>query len=188
MSIDILNGMSDDLIICTSSTHPSNPFEGQQIVETDTARILCYSGTSWTRINNYKNIGRTMCNVRRVANQSIPNNTGTYITWDTQDNDDDAMIGVPGTTFVMPTGLGGFYSMTAQIQFASSGTYTVGCVIDVAGLQFPFLGTNNYAAMAATVCLNIPDSTSMHVQALQISGAALNCTAYCYLERLHDGL
>lgn len=33
--------------VCTSSTRPSNPYEGQFIYETDTDSILFYNGSSW---------------------------------------------------------------------------------------------------------------------------------------------
>ena len=35
------------VIICTSSTHPSSPFEGLTIYETDTDRRYTYDGTNW---------------------------------------------------------------------------------------------------------------------------------------------
>lgn len=37
-------------IICTSSTRPSNPKQGQPIVETNTGNLLYYSGTTWVTI------------------------------------------------------------------------------------------------------------------------------------------
>jgi hypothetical protein len=33
--------------VCTSSTRPASPFEGQIIYETDTDRVLVYNGSSW---------------------------------------------------------------------------------------------------------------------------------------------
>ena len=33
--------------VCTSSTRPASPFEGQMIYETDTDRVLVYNGTAW---------------------------------------------------------------------------------------------------------------------------------------------
>jgi len=38
-------------IICTSSTRPGSPFEGQTIYETDTKRTLTYDGTGWYAFN-----------------------------------------------------------------------------------------------------------------------------------------
>ena len=33
--------------ICTSSTRPASPYEGQAIYETDTDKVLVYNGTAW---------------------------------------------------------------------------------------------------------------------------------------------
>ena len=37
--------------VCTSSTRPASPYEGQAIFETDTDRMLIYNGTAWIVIN-----------------------------------------------------------------------------------------------------------------------------------------
>ncbi len=39
-------------IICTSSTRPASPFEGQKIYETDTDRELTYDGSAWVQTNS----------------------------------------------------------------------------------------------------------------------------------------
>ena len=36
--------------VCTSSTRPASPFEGQVIYETDTNRVLVYDGSAWVMI------------------------------------------------------------------------------------------------------------------------------------------
>lgn len=33
--------------VCTSTTRPSSPFDGQMIYETDTDRVLVYDGSAW---------------------------------------------------------------------------------------------------------------------------------------------
>ena len=33
--------------VCTSTTRPSNPFEGQMIYETDTDKVLVWNGSAW---------------------------------------------------------------------------------------------------------------------------------------------
>lgn len=38
-------------IICTSTTRPSSPFEGQQIYEADTKKTLTYNGSGWYQFN-----------------------------------------------------------------------------------------------------------------------------------------
>ena len=39
-----------NVIVCTSTTRPSTPFEGQRIYETDTNRELLYDGSAWDRL------------------------------------------------------------------------------------------------------------------------------------------
>ena len=36
--------------VCTSTTRPAAPYEGQMIYETDTDRIYCYTGSSWESV------------------------------------------------------------------------------------------------------------------------------------------
>lgn len=38
--------------VCTSSTRPASPFEGQVIYETDTNQTLTYSGSAWVMVND----------------------------------------------------------------------------------------------------------------------------------------
>ncbi len=45
-------------IICTSSTRPSAPFEGQTIYETDTKKTLTYNGSGWYAFNQV--IGKSL--------------------------------------------------------------------------------------------------------------------------------
>lgn len=40
-------GTGSGIVICTSSTRPASPFEGQVIFETDTDYYLGYSGSAW---------------------------------------------------------------------------------------------------------------------------------------------
>lgn len=39
-------------VVCTSSTRPSSPFEGQLIYETDTDKVRCYNGSAWFTIKS----------------------------------------------------------------------------------------------------------------------------------------
>jgi len=38
--------------VCTSSTRPATPYEGQMIYETDTDKVLVYNGTAWVIPNS----------------------------------------------------------------------------------------------------------------------------------------
>ena len=42
--------------VCTSSTRPASPYDGQMIYETDTDRTLVFNGTSWIGVGRMRNI------------------------------------------------------------------------------------------------------------------------------------
>ena len=53
MSIDAALGrLGNKSGVCTSSTRPTNPYEGQLIYETDTNRTLVYDNAAWVVIAN----------------------------------------------------------------------------------------------------------------------------------------
>ena len=43
--------------IVTSGTRPASPFDGMQIYETDTNKVLVYNGSSWVEISDLDNTG-----------------------------------------------------------------------------------------------------------------------------------
>ena len=107
---------------CLSGGRPTGK-EGRIITETDTDRIVCYDGTNWIRVGAYSSAGRSGVNLSRISTtQSIPTGSATFtaISWDTESTDTDGYIAVPSTNITIPTGLGGFYAVTATCSWASS--------------------------------------------------------------------
>ena len=45
--------------VCTSTTRPSNPFEGQMIYETDTDLTYIYGGTAWQQVSGGTAVGNS---------------------------------------------------------------------------------------------------------------------------------
>ena len=45
--------------VCTSTTRPSNPFEGQMIYETDTDLTYIYGGTAWQQVSGGSAVGNS---------------------------------------------------------------------------------------------------------------------------------
>jgi len=43
--------------IVTSGTRPASPFDGMQIYETDTKKVLVYNGSAWVEVNDLDNTG-----------------------------------------------------------------------------------------------------------------------------------
>jgi len=60
--------------VCTSSTRPASPFEGQMIYETDTDKVLVYNGTAW-----YPNWNTAWGQVGYVSKTSDTNLTTTTV-------------------------------------------------------------------------------------------------------------
>jgi len=57
--------------VCTSTTRPSVPFEGQLIYETDTDRVAAYNGSAWVYTHSSGLI--------RVASQSFTSSTAVSV-------------------------------------------------------------------------------------------------------------
>jgi hypothetical protein len=101
--------------ICTSSTRPSSPFEGQEIYETDTDRILVYNG-GWVRTGYTSSAGRTgATGTRSSGTQAVANNTVVDVTLPTETFDSDGYMTAGGTTMTIPSGLDGLYIASCKV-------------------------------------------------------------------------
>lgn len=174
--------------ICTSTTRPSSVsvFEGLEILEIDTDRILRSDGSNWIRVSHYSPAGRTGGEWSRVANQSIATSTLTNISWDTETSDSDGFI-VPhattATTFTVPSGLGGVYAVSGNLGFATAPTggfsrLTLGGIVSdhpasIAGQQAGFCRVEPLDAAETVI-----------VTAFQSSGGAINVTGKIYINRV----
>lgn len=66
--------------VCTSTTRPVTPYEGQMIYETDTDLLLIWNGTSWKALMQAATAGsvlQVVTNQPAFADQSINTNTET---------------------------------------------------------------------------------------------------------------
>lgn len=103
----------DFIEIVTSSTRPSNPYEGQQIYETDTKLYKSYSGTAWI------GTARTTvpsCRIRGTVAQTIPDAGNVAVNFGASrwDNDNMWSAGTP-----------------TRITFTTSGLYLVGATMQI---------------------------------------------------------
>lgn len=172
-------------IQCLSTNRPTGINTGQMIAEMDTGRILTWDGSSWIRLSYFKVAGRTAWEGRRAAAvQSIPNNSGTNILWDTEDFDSDGFITPTSANVVIPTGLTGFYSLNSFLQWGASGAYTAGLVFVIGSTQMPYLEANTYGASSGAIALRMAAGVTLNVQAFQTSGAAMNMTGSLNVTRL----
>lgn len=69
--------------VCTSTTRPASPYDGQVIYETDTDRVLIWHGSVWNPPANFA--WGVVARVSRVTDQSINTGladiTGLSVTW-----------------------------------------------------------------------------------------------------------
>lgn len=67
-------------IICTSSTRPSAPFEGQQIWEADTDLTYIWSGAAWLQVRRTNDSVSTSLLTGTVANANLPDGAPVWMT------------------------------------------------------------------------------------------------------------
>jgi hypothetical protein len=101
------------LITCTSSTRPGSPSAGDTLFETDTNKVIVYSGTAW---KEYQDNGQLY-------------------------NDSDITGLSP--KFWLDGANGDFYEDSAKTTSVSNRTDFVGCWADRSGNSFDFTQTNN---------------------------------------------
>ncbi len=169
--------MKQAAIVCTSSTRPASPVTGMLILETDTQHILVYDGSIWSRWSHYTSAGRTGLRLTRSANQSINNNTDTSISWDTIALNSDGYISVPSTTITIPTGLGGTYSLTTNVTYASAAGTIHYVDIEAGGVSYRSAGISGDSLQTWTGVIALASADTVVIRTNQQSGGSLNCTA-----------
>lgn len=69
--------------VCTSSTRPTSPYEGQMIYETDTDKVLVWNGSAWYA--NWNNAWGVVGYAAKTSDTSITTTTtditGLTVTW-----------------------------------------------------------------------------------------------------------
>jgi hypothetical protein len=63
--------------VCTSTTRPSSPFEGQVIYETDTDLTYMYSGSAWTQVSGSTAVGNS--GLVYVTSQTVGSAVSTQV-------------------------------------------------------------------------------------------------------------
>ena len=156
-------------VLCTSTTRPSSSFEGLEIYESDTDRVLSYDGSAWIRTGWLSAAGRTGVKLRRVANQSIATTTYTVISWDTEDFDSDAFFAPTSGNITVPAGLGGLYAITVQL-IPQSGAAT--------DLVIGILNTTSGVEHRAQVCLTAQNNAGAGVVVPLAASDVINIKVY----------
>jgi len=126
--------------------------------------------------------GSTFVGVRltKSGGQSITNNTGTMVTWDTETYDTDAFHSTSTNTsrITIPSGKAGYYSISATGGFSGNttgqryyGLYKNGTLILIFGRA---AGYSADTVLSGTAILNLAVGDYIELEAFQNSGGALN--------------
>lgn len=181
--------MEQVVITCTSGTRPGSPNEGMTIYETDTDRIMVYNGSAWT-LAAALGTALPRCSVSRSTNQSIAENTANVlISWTVEDYDVGSMFAATSTTAAtIPSGWGGLYLITANIQWAANGTGYRSMQINTSGSErvrhtiFP-VGSGPATRMGISYIANLAAGATVTIGLFQNigGGTALNIEATAHM-------
>jgi hypothetical protein len=160
--------------VCTSSTRPASPFEGQMIYETDTDRVLVYNGTAWVLTSSAGSYSPTSATVYpnflvyfSGANGSVVNNA--YLAYNTTLYDDTSSV--TSGVFTVPAGQAGIYQFNVAgncYNIGTSGYFRIQLVtsgstgLDINGSQTPAQGGSDvFSISSATVKLAVSDTVKV---------------------------
>jgi hypothetical protein len=110
----------DYTTIITSSTRPSNPYNGEMAYETDTNRWVARSSSGvWLPSPH----NPPACRVFNNANLPVVNNTNTALTFNSERYDTDSMHSTSSATERITFNTAGLYIIHASVQFSSDTDY-----------------------------------------------------------------
>jgi len=153
-------------------------------------QILTTNGTtpSWGTIAT--NIVPKRCKARRSTDQSIANNTGSGITFETSDYDNDSMF--PGTAGTVGIQTAGLYLVTGQVQWAANGTESRSMLLYKNGTAQaedlrPTANSSRNTIQSCSYTLDFSVGDTVSMQVVQWSGGNLNVEeAWVEVIRLGD--
>lgn len=172
-------------LLATSGARPNPPYTGQQILETDTTRLMKYTGAAWQQYGLY--FDPPACRLRASVPQSIPNSTQTVAVFDIETYDTDTMHDNVTNNTRITFRTAGLYIVAGGGEFATAADYQMhGAYIRLNGSTPIFLGdggaqtTNNPGAwfnVSGVYKFAVNDYVEMVVQQVNGAAAARNMTA-----------
>lgn len=190
-------------VVSPSTVSPSVPFEGGLWYQTDTDRLLSYTGTSWQRVAYNSATGRTggRWSIPLATPQSLTTGTAAFMSWTVEAADSDGFLAIPSTTFTVPAGLDGQYVVSCSLIWSGDPTgnvaapnsnnastlivwnigaveYTTNCEVSKGSVYNNRTGVTGFATLAA--------GDSFQIRARQVSGGTL--TAYGILNVARIGV
>lgn len=108
--------------LATSGARPAVPFTQQTIFETDTERVMRYTGTAWQQGGLYWD--PPACRAFHNTTQSIPHNSTTALVFNSERFDTDNMHDTAVNSGRITFNTAGLYLVTATIELATATDYT----------------------------------------------------------------
>jgi hypothetical protein len=145
--------------------------------------------SSISTINASSPLTRIGCRIRRAANQSIANNTGTDISFDTEDQDTSGFFAPTSTTVTIPAGLGGIYVVTVVVVGTTGGRSLCDVKLSSSITGMPTIVRNGQQGstenrMSAWFSGPLAAADTVACTVLQNSGGAANYTAWMSVYRM----
>lgn len=170
------------LVVCTSTTRPSVPYDGMPVYETDTDRVAVYNGVIWTYADIIPMPRRTMAKLRQTAAQSLANNTLVAINFDAEDLDTDNAHSTVSNTSRFTAPYAGWYRAGGVVWFAgnATGLRYARWLVNGAEVNGSLTGYNT-VPNASSIGITLPSTLIflnagdyLEMGASQTSGGALN--------------
>lgn len=161
-------------IICTSSTRPASPFEGQKIYETDTGLSLIYDGSAW--VSPSVTHKPPMC--KAYGNTTVPDASDTTCSFSTEVFDTDGIFAPTSTDFTIQTA--GVYLFTAEVNLNGTSNVRGDVYIQKNGsgwlARTTLYGTVERFPVTVTDNASAGDVYTVRVYQDNTSSASKNCT------------
>lgn len=159
---------------------PAAATEGRVYADTTNDRLTFDTGAALVPGPNWSSTGRVGFHVTDATNRSIATGTGTYtaLTFSTEVSDAQGFFTAGGTTFTVPTGMGGLYVGELSVTWASSpGANSVVTLIvnsTTTYMRLPVTAATQMLVTTVPIFVPLAAGNTLQVLASQGSGGAIN--------------
>ncbi len=171
-------------VVCTSTTRPTTPLEGLEIFETDTKRLLVYTGGAW--VQQALNFAPPACRIYDTSAASIT--TGgveKVLTFNSERFDTDNMHSTVSNTNRITFNTAGLYVMTAQTIYSPNVNGDRVLAIRLNGTTYIAYETQRARSggagshiMTCTTIYKMAQGDYVEMLVFQDSGATLTATSF----------
>lgn len=128
-------------------------------------------------------LDRMGCALRRVANQTLPDNSSTLVAWDTEDGDTHGLFAPTSANITVPAGGGGIWVITfaVNVPVATSGISLSSPRVNGTNIaEFGFLPNTGATGGTAMRPLVAGDVITVNVSADTTSGTTMTASFNAY--------